>query len=777
MTEYSAPDSDGGASLHWEEARSLADLLAALDEQVQASDPLPNAPLPDMAMETTRHLAAMFQAQVMEVAQRMDAALCALYLADPPATRPADAARRRASQNGRFVDLPGEALLSLRALYGASWNANATRLGVPLPPGGPATRTLLSQMPLTSTDADLPMLSEATKARQVRRWLYVPIFGQASPWSQHSRTTRPLRSLADKQPSPSEPARAVLGVLAVGRTARAADFTPADTLLLSALGEQVVWAIENARLSEQASLARELGRRCQTALERLAQREQIIEELHEGVLLLDPGGQVLQLNARGQELLGWPAPATALVRVQNMDAIQFRSAQGDLLPIEDWPMFRVLRGQSIKQEEFYYTGLNLPERLLVFSGQPLWDARGQLAQGLLNFHEASSEQVARAQLTQIIRMSALRAHYVGAVLEAVTDGIIVCNRDGTVLLVNPAGLRILGIEGRRIVPGQYHLSQFIADFKVRALNGKPLAVDNFPVMRALRGETVRDVELKMRRPDNDHDWRAQVSAAPVKERPERSHVLGAVAVLVDVTEARALEEAKDEFLARSAHELRNPLAAIRGFAQLLRRGARRAPQGIERRADMHAVEKIEAQTERLSRLVEELTDAARAQLGKFDLNLRPVPLAALLRRVAEAEQVTSERHKIMVDAPESGLFVTGDEGRLEQVFHNLVANAIKYSPSGSEISISVTSVTDPASAAAFVEVAVRDQGQGIAPGDLERVFERFRRAEAVRAKTQGLGLGLYIARAIVEAHGGTLRAESEGLGKGSTFIARLPYQT
>jgi signal transduction histidine kinase len=192
---------------------------------------------------------------------------------------------------------------------------------------------------------------------------------------------------------------------------------------------------------------------------------------------------------------------------------------------------------------------------------------------------------------------------------------------------------------------------------------------------------------------------------------------------------------------------------------------------------MSAVDKIEAQTERLSRLVEELTDAARADLGKFDLNLRPVPLAALLRRVAEVEQVTSERHKIVVDAPESGLFVTGDEGRLEQVFHNLVANAIKYSPAGGNISIRVTDVTDPASSATLVEVAIRDQGQGIAPSDLERVFDRFTRAEAVRMKMPGLGLGLYIARAIVEAHGGTLRAESEGLGRGSTLIVRLPHQT
>jgi two-component system phosphate regulon sensor histidine kinase PhoR len=294
------------------------------------------------------------------------------------------------------------------------------------------------------------------------------------------------------------------------------------------------------------------------------------------------------------------------------------------------------------------------------------------------------------------------------------------------------------------------------------------------MMRALRGETVHDMQLSLRRPDTGYEWQAHVSASPIKVGVESNMGVGAVAVLVDVTKARTLDRAKDEFLALSAHELKGPLTSIRGFAQLLRRGTKQAPNGVERRTDMQWVEKIETQADRLGRLIEELTDAARADLGKFDLKVREVPLGALLRRVAEAQQVTTAKHRIIVEAPATGLFVQGDETRLEQVFSNLVANAIKYSPGGGDVTIAVLGQegqkTDP-----FVEVAIRDQGQGIVSSDLDRIFTRFTRADTVRG-VQGLGLGLYIARAIIEVHGGTIRAESPGVGQGSTFVVRLPRE-
>jgi two-component system, OmpR family, phosphate regulon sensor histidine kinase PhoR len=461
--------------------------------------------------------------------------------------------------------------------------------------------------------------------------------------------------------------------------------------------------------------------------------------------------------------------------VQDYVPIEFRTIMGDVLLMEDWPMFRALHGERFTNGEVRYRGPDGQERILVFSGRPLLDFKGTLEYALLSFHRASSEQAARAELEQIARLADQRAQYVGSVLEAMTDSVLVCNQHGVLLLVNLAGKQMLGIDRARLLSGHYHLARFVTDFQVRTLSGQPVPIQDFPLMQALHGKTVHDVELTLRHPETGAEWQAHVSASPIKGHAEGAPVVGAVAVLVDVSKARALDRAKDEFLALSAHELKGPLTSIRGFAQLLRRGAKHAPQGRERRGDMQWVEKIEAQADRLGKLIEELTDAARADLGNFDLKVRLVPLGALLRRVAEAQQVTTERHRLTVDAPATGLFVKGDETRLEQVFSNLVTNAFKYSPAGGDITIVVKGLEEQQTPAPFVEIAIQDQGQGIAANDLERIFTRFTRAESVRG-VQGLGLGLYIARGIIEAHGGTIHAESHGLGRGSTFVVQLPRE-
>ncbi len=767
--------------LRWEEGQTLADRLVSFDTQVggMLGDPQRRGAPPEVAAEATRRLTAVFQEQVKRVARRLAADCCALYLIDPAYGESAAPARqRRGRLDGRPAEASAGSFLSLRALYGAAWSQDNTRLGMPAPQGGPAMQALLEQTPVLSEQADPPALQAWAQAKQVRRWLYVPIFGLTSLWPYPPvSTSYPSTGLACAYTDQAGPSSSTLGVLAIGRHSRAAGFTTAETHLLSEAGEYLALAIEYVRMTEQVEMGRELGQRYQEMLAYAAERERIIQELDEGVLLAAPFGRVVLVNARGRELLGWPPDADARAapgRVQDYVPVELRAILGDVLLLEDWPVFRALHGERFTNVELHYRGPDEHERLLVFSGRPLLDAAGKPEYALLSFHEASSEEAARAELEQIARLADQRAQYVGSVLEAMTDGVLVCNQQGVLLLVNPAGRRMLGIERVRVLSGRYHLAHFVTDVRAQTLSGQPLAVEDFPLMRALHGETVRDVELTLRQPDTGQEWQAHVSASPITTRTEHAPVVGAVAVLVDVTNARRLDRAKDEFLALSAHELKGPLTSIRGFAQLLRRGARQAPRGIERRADMQWVEKIEMQADRLGRLIEELTDAARADLGKFDLKLRAVPLGALLRRVAEAQQVTTERHKITVDAPATGLFVRGDETRLEQVFSNLVANAIKYSPAGGDVTITVSG-PEAAPPTPFVEVAIHDQGQGIAAGDLERIFTRFTRADTVRG-VQGLGLGLYIARGIIEAHGGTIRAESNGLGQGSTFVVRLPRE-
>jgi signal transduction histidine kinase len=788
-----------GLPAPWDEGRTLAKLLAALDAGPAdamlgglAGDLVLGGAPSASAAATARRLIAVFNEQVARVTRLMDGSLCALYLAKPASNEPPAATRRRTGSVTRPLGYPGRVLLWLRALAGAPWSEEVTRRGLPAPLDGPAMQTLLDQRPLLSEVADVPALNEWAAQHRIHRWLYVPLFGASPLWPDQQGSGDLFPRQSQQRGDWAEARKVALGVLAVGRHEEAPLFTAADTRLLGVLGEELVLAIENARLSEQVHLAHELARHYDDLLRNEAERERVLEELGEGVMVLAPTGQILRLNAVGRDLLGWPGMAGSfgdLGRLQDYESLQMRNVFDEPLLIEEWPMFRALRGEEFQHVEVRYLGPHGVERFLIFSGRLVRDTQGTGRQALLSFHEATSEQMARAQLEQMVRLADQRSQYVGSVLEAMTDSVLVCNSAGTLLLVNPAGKRLLSRE-QRLLPQHYTLERLLQEFHVRTLGGQAMTMLEFPLARALRGETVRDVELLLSQPGGGNDWQAAMSAAPIRDRAQDARILGAVAVLVDVTRARTLDRAKDEFLALAAHELKTPITSIRGFAQLLQRGARQAPEGRERRGDMQWVEKIMSQTERLTRLVEELTDAARADLGRFELKLRPVALGALLRRVVEAQQVTTEKHTIQVQMPPAPLILRADEHRLEQVFSNLVVNAIKYSPNGGEITLTVQEAgivagTTSASSAAgarlptpvMLEVVVRDQGQGIARADLERVFDRFTRADiAKHSKTQGLGLGLYISRAIIEAHGGTITAESEGQGKGSAFIVRLPLQ-
>ncbi len=245
-------------------------------------------------------------------------------------------------------------------------------------------------------------------------------------------------------------------------------------------------------------------------------------------------------------------------------------------------------------------------------------------------------------------------------------------------------------------------------------------------------------------------------------------------------EAQDAVQGRDDFLATVTHDLRNPLASIRGYAQLLLRQERRAP--TPRSQAVHALETIQATTTRMERLVDELLDVARVRAGQ-PLALRRVrsDLVALARACVEAHQGTTDRHTLRLEADVDTLTGDWDAARLERALDNLLANAIKYSPDGGEITVTVALEQGSEIAAGgdrdgntdVAVVRVRDQGLGIHAGDLPRIFERFTRGRNVVGRLPGVGIGLAGVRQIVEQHGGTVEAESRE-NAGSTFSVRLP---
>jgi signal transduction histidine kinase/ActR/RegA family two-component response regulator len=234
------------------------------------------------------------------------------------------------------------------------------------------------------------------------------------------------------------------------------------------------------------------------------------------------------------------------------------------------------------------------------------------------------------------------------------------------------------------------------------------------------------------------------------------------------SEAEAANRMKDEFLATVSHELRTPLNAIMGWSHMLR-GGRLDPVTVER-----ALETIDRNARCQAQLVEDILDVSRMITGKLRLDIEPVDVATIMNAAIDAVQLAAESKglNLSVTLDPSARHILGDSGRLQQVVWNLLSNAIKFTPSGGRVELRLERVN------ANVQISVSDTGQGIKPEFLPFVFDRFRQADSTSTRQiGGLGLGLAIVRQLIELHGGTVGAASEGEGRGATFTVVLPLAT
>jgi len=229
--------------------------------------------------------------------------------------------------------------------------------------------------------------------------------------------------------------------------------------------------------------------------------------------------------------------------------------------------------------------------------------------------------------------------------------------------------------------------------------------------------------------------------------------------------AESLNRAKDEFIATVSHELRTPLNAIFGWVSLLRLGT------LDEERQAHALDVIERNTRAQAQLVEDLLDMSRIIQGNVRLGMEPLDLAAVLDSAIESLKPTADARRIAVtaEAPRGTAIVSGDQSRLQQVIWNILSNALKFTPQGGRLDARVEAD------GAHAIVRISDSGEGIAPEFLPHVFDRFRQENAAVTRTHsGLGLGLSLVRHLVELHGGTIEAASDGKGKGATFTVYLP---
>jgi signal transduction histidine kinase len=249
-------------------------------------------------------------------------------------------------------------------------------------------------------------------------------------------------------------------------------------------------------------------------------------------------------------------------------------------------------------------------------------------------------------------------------------------------------------------------------------------------------------------------------------REANEHLVVAVVRAQMVSEeAETASHLKDEFLATVSHEIRTPVSAVLGWARLLE-SKQLPPEGAER-----AIAAIARNATALAHMIDDLLDTSRILNGAIRVAFRPVDLAGVVHGALDAVRplAAAKNVRLAFDDVPGSRTVSGDAERLQQVIWNLLANAIKYTPGGGRVDVVVVS------GAEHMEVRVADTGQGIGPDLLPHLFERFRQGDdATTRRHTGLGLGLGIARYLVELHGGTVQAASPGVGQGATFTVRLP---
>jgi len=355
------------------------------------------------------------------------------------------------------------------------------------------------------------------------------------------------------------------------------------------------------------------------------------------------------------------------------------------------------------------------------------------------------------------------------ILDALPEGVTIVDAHGRVEAQNRAGHELVG---RDTLGQSMSLSGESAyrEYGVRRSDGTPYPAEDMPIARSLRlGEAVHGDQELIRHGVSGRDIPLLVNSAPLRD--PQGAIVGALAVFQDITPIRDLELAREAFISSAAHDLKTPLTSIHGLAQLAR--LRLSRLTLDAGPVPEHLLQIEASAMKMVSLLNELLDVTQLQMGStLNLNQRPTDLVALVRGVlADLEDVAARRLRMEATVPE--LTATVDAARIERVVSNLLLNAVKYSPRGGEITVTVTREEGPSGIWALV--AVQDEGIGIPADDLPFIFDRFRRGRNVTGHIQGTGIGLASARQIVEQHGGTITAESM-VGVGSRFTLRLPIR-
>jgi PAS domain S-box-containing protein len=485
----------------------------------------------------------------------------------------------------------------------------------------------------------------------------------------------------------------------------------------------------------------------------------VLDALVEPVIVTDGGGVVTFANAIAAQCFGADKDVGAPIG-RHLERLRIRTPSGNELAPERHPIPLAL----VTREAVIGAELSIESEhgagVWVLNTVPL-HVGDRIGGTVSVFHDITSA----ARLERELADHAARLE---TVVNLVNEGVFIIAPDGSLLFTNARGQRLLGLPLRASAEARARQLEIVSP------DGRPIPTEAFPSMRALRGETVSEMDFVLKTPGGERR-RIRSSAHPLRH-PDGT-IFGAMVTWRDITEEiRAREEMekaregaeeanrlKDQFIAALSHELRTPLQPILGWTEVLRR------HGHLDAVTTRAVEAIHRNIRQQVRLVDDLLDLSRILHGKFALRFEAFDLRDQVRTAVEAfeEPAALKRIQLTASLPSVPLPMWGDGARLQQVTSNLIANALKFTPAGGRVNVRLAAAGDRA------RLEIEDTGEGIPPADLPVIFEAFRQGSQSRRRG-GLGIGLDLVRRLTELHGGTVRVASEGPGRGACFSIELP---
>ena len=544
-------------------------------------------------------------------------------------------------------------------------------------------------------------------------------------------------------------------------------FTTIDEEILMGLAAQAAVAVDNAHLYHAMHMQSQ-------------ELQTIFESIADGVTLVDQHGQIVRENWRAQQLR--QELETDVQGIQALQALIHAPARSALEDITEHDVivtlidtqneFRefVVNASPLRQtfphtqDKYVKLSSRYAEPCLITGAVVVWHDVTE-TQRLLRERLIHAETEARRVLLQRI-------------LDELPSSVyLVHGHDARLLLSNHAAYSVWGADW----PHEQPMHEFLQQHSIQIfyVDGRPIPHDQMATIRAIQqGTSIYQHQESIRHPDGSvmsvlvNAIALDPHTFPLHVATKASASLEPVALVMhqNVSALKEAEALKDEFIGIAAHELRNPLAVLQGFVQLLLAQSVTKDGLALTHEQQESLTSIQQATRRLNTLTEDLLDVTRLQAGRLQISQEPTDLVALVQRVVNRFQMTIDHHRCRVVTQIETLVVSIDIQRIEQVMMNILSNAVKYSPQGDIVQITVSEDTENKQAI----VKIKDNGIGIPAQQQAKIFGRFVRAENVHAHgITGTGLGLYLSRELIERNGGRIWFQSME-GHGTIFFVALP---